>query len=534
MTLTKLGLHYYQATPTAVALAESGLAWVQMGENLELIPRFNHTTAQILARPKLTSELLAPSKLFHAGISAKTAAQQFFQNTALQYPAFPEVAYWQAEQNGLCRDIAQMQWQAEFDTEWMRLLADIGCKAVIGNFPTGTPDWAVWQAYAPALQAAQTNGALLGLQEATSPWLWWGTGKFQDEPDLDLHGTGLHTLRYRRVISEVLATYAPQLQLLIVEFALRTADFVLDEENDGSWQSNCQWWQRWQGSTDPLSYWRDLPAKDRADASPEQMQELGAQYYWHQIQWYANELAKDAQVIGAILHGWGCASGEDISQSTIPALWLAETQKGQDAEAIVSTEPLLWRNKGQTDSSAVVKLPALLENPTLQASSAVPDGWSLWQAGNATPHIHQQTQPWAHPTHTRLALPFIPPQSTSAWQVYTQNQPHWWALSQKVQALEVGRRYLWRVQLWCAALTHDSQAVDQPFAAECWLWANFGSQRFEQAFALPDSLQNRRMQNLQIEFTAPATVALLAVEGRMRFNLAWNFWLISGVELLSM
>jgi len=110
------------------------------------------------------------------------------------------VAYWQAEQNGLCGDILQVQWQAEFDVEWMRLLAEVGCKAVIGNFPTGAPAWTFWQAYSPALQAAQQYGALLGLQEATSPWLWWGTATFQDDPDLDLQDTGTHTLRYRRGI----------------------------------------------------------------------------------------------------------------------------------------------------------------------------------------------------------------------------------------------------------------------------------------------------------------------------------------------
>jgi len=60
-----------------------------------------------------------------------------------------------------------MKWYAKFEKKRVELLAANDRKACIGNFSTGMPpaERDIWEAFYPAIDAAISNGGVLGLHE---------------------------------------------------------------------------------------------------------------------------------------------------------------------------------------------------------------------------------------------------------------------------------------------------------------------------------------------------------------------------------
>ncbi len=69
---------------------------------------------------------------------------------------------WEGFNEPVPGDEEQMRKLAELEAERVRLLAEKGLRAVVGNFGTGQPPLEWWPAFRPALEAAQAHGRLAG------------------------------------------------------------------------------------------------------------------------------------------------------------------------------------------------------------------------------------------------------------------------------------------------------------------------------------------------------------------------------------
>lgn len=109
-------------------------------------------------------------------------------NSTGDYNGVEAVDYWEGPNEPLvaAAPLGQtaMDWYGEFEAERVRILADHGKKAVIGNFSLGQPalpdgrppedggsdeDPGVWPEFYPAIDAALANDGLLGLHEYATP-----------------------------------------------------------------------------------------------------------------------------------------------------------------------------------------------------------------------------------------------------------------------------------------------------------------------------------------------------------------------------
>jgi hypothetical protein len=124
---------------------------------------------------------------------------------------------WEGFNEPVPGDEDQMRKLADLEAERVRLLAENGLRAVVGNFGTGQPPLEWWPAFRPALEAAQTHGSYLGLHEYSAPTIWFNTSR----PDLDFRADpadeGWLTLRYRKVYRQYLLPWGLRLPLLITE-----------------------------------------------------------------------------------------------------------------------------------------------------------------------------------------------------------------------------------------------------------------------------------------------------------------------------
>jgi len=124
---------------------------------------------------------------------------------------------WEGYNEPVPGDADQMRRLAEVEAERVRLLADEGLRAVVGNFGTGQPPLEWWPAFRPALEAAAQHGGYLGLHEYAAPTMWYHT----NVPELHFYGDPGHegwlTLRYRKVYRQYVQPWGLDLPLLITE-----------------------------------------------------------------------------------------------------------------------------------------------------------------------------------------------------------------------------------------------------------------------------------------------------------------------------
>src|SRR5690606_458457 len=92
-------------------------------------------------------------------------ARAYVQAAAWAYRANPGVDYWLGWNEPGIDEIGQMQWYADFEAERIVAMAELGLKAAIGNFSTGTPEPAEFEAFLPAIRVAKEYGAVLALHE---------------------------------------------------------------------------------------------------------------------------------------------------------------------------------------------------------------------------------------------------------------------------------------------------------------------------------------------------------------------------------
>ena len=171
----------------------------------------------------------------------------------------------------------QMVRLAELEVERVRLLAEKGLRAVVGNFGAGQPPLEWWPQFRPALEAAQAHRGYLGLHEYSAPTIWFNTNR--NPLDFNAHAAdeGWLTLRYRKVYRQYLQPWGLPLPLLLTEVGVD--GLVTDRPGPpgGGWRDFADHW-------DELGMGRDTAGN-----------------YIEQLAWYDSQLQQDDYVHGAAI-----------------------------------------------------------------------------------------------------------------------------------------------------------------------------------------------------------------------------------------
>jgi len=182
---------------------------------------------------------------------------------------------WEGFNEPVAGDAGEMGKLAQLEAERVRLLAERGVRAVVGNFGTGQPPLEWWPAFRPALEAAQRHNAYLGLHEYSAPTIWYHTNR----ADLDFRANpadeGWLTLRYRMVYRQYLQPWGLRLPLILTECGVD--GLVADRPGPPG-----------QGWKDFAGYWESLGMGPDAPGN-----------YVEQLAWYDSELQLDDYVVGA-------------------------------------------------------------------------------------------------------------------------------------------------------------------------------------------------------------------------------------------
>jgi hypothetical protein len=182
---------------------------------------------------------------------------------------------WEGFNEPVAGDEDQMRKLASLEVERVRLLAERGLRAVVGNFGAGQPPLEWWPAFRPALEAAQAHGGYLGLHEYSAPTIWYNTNR----PDLDFRADpadeGWLTLRYRKVYRQYLIPWGLQVPLLLTEAGVD--GLVTDRPGPPG-----------RGWKDFAAYWAELGMGWDAPGN-----------YVEQLAWYDSQLHLDEYVKGA-------------------------------------------------------------------------------------------------------------------------------------------------------------------------------------------------------------------------------------------
>jgi hypothetical protein len=182
---------------------------------------------------------------------------------------------WEGFNEPVAGDEDQMRRLAALEAERVRLLAENGLRAVVGNFGAGQPPLEWWTAFRPALEAAQAHGGYLGLHEYSAPTMWFNTNRAPLDFRADSADEGWLTLRYRKVYRQFLIPWGLRLPLLITECGM-------DGLVTGRPGPPGKGWKDFAG------YWAELG-----------MGQDAAGNYVEQLAWYDSQLQEDDYVLGA-------------------------------------------------------------------------------------------------------------------------------------------------------------------------------------------------------------------------------------------
>jgi TAT (twin-arginine translocation) pathway signal sequence len=184
---------------------------------------------------------------------------------------------WEGFNEPVAGDEGQMRRLADLEVERVRLLADNGLRAVVGNFGAGHPPLEWWPAFRPALEAAQAHDGYLGLHEYSAPTIWYNTNRADLDFGVDAADEGWLTLRYRKAYRQYLIPWGLQLPLLITECGVD--GMVQDRPGPPG-----------KGWKDFGDYWAELGMGPDTPGN-----------YIEQLAWYDHELQLDDYVLGATI-----------------------------------------------------------------------------------------------------------------------------------------------------------------------------------------------------------------------------------------
>ena len=182
---------------------------------------------------------------------------------------------WEGFNEPVPGDVDQMAKLADVEAERVRLLAERGLRAVVGNFGTGQPPMEWWPAFRPALEATQAHNGYLGLHEYSAPTIWYNTSRTPLDFATSPADEGWLTLRYRKVYRQFLIPWGLRLPLLLTECGIDGTVTERPGPPGGGWK-------------DFARYWEDLGMGPDAAGN-----------YIEQLAWYDGQLQQDEYVHGA-------------------------------------------------------------------------------------------------------------------------------------------------------------------------------------------------------------------------------------------
>jgi hypothetical protein len=495
---SKLGPHVIAGRPELEEFIQRGTRLVKLVSNHPGDWLQHNPDVLIIGR---WYDPLTAGEQWRAGIDPKKAASDYVRTQERHYKEMPEILYWEghnepsfgAPQDAEARD--GMRWYAGFEVERVKILADMGLRAVIGNFSTGYPevenDNRLWEEFLPALEAAHEHKGYLGLHEYSGPFMWsgWGPWSEQESCGYGKSDEGWLTLRYRKVHREILQPRAlGTLPIVITECGLDSVGVWCPPKYSGPWQLLQERWLEWDGSTDPIDYWRG------EERDPQR-------YYAEQLIWYDQELQKDPYLVGATIFTLGNfgspwdkyeISGTRAVEHLLDHIgadpWTPESDSRDGNIIIKIPEASVPTNKlvnGNFESGKYYPLvdrrwPVGHELRGPIPNMNIPTGWEFWYALNGDepkrPFYHEdgedkltpQDQPWGRPeVVTWKNANFSPEfQHAFAWRdgdytlkVFGAFVPVWWRLHQNVSGLTPGHRYTLRVPVFMELISSYNPTV---------------------------------------------------------------------------
>lgn len=284
---TKLGLFVAWNHPQIMDLIATRN--VTLLKTLELDPTF---LADVRARSPETlivgRVMLGQVDLSRADMSAEARrALEAVLPLALDERRAGLVDAWEGFNEPVPGDEDQVHKLAALEAERVRLLAENGLRAVVGNFGAGQPPLEWWTAFRPALEAAQAHGGYLGLHEYSAPTMWFNTNRDPLDFRADSADEGWLTLRYRKVYRQFLIPWGLRLPLLITECGV-------DGLVTGRPGPPGKGWKDFAG------YWAELG-----------MGQDAAGNYVEQLAWYDSQLQQDDYVLGAAVFAMTAFQGWD-------------------------------------------------------------------------------------------------------------------------------------------------------------------------------------------------------------------------------
>ncbi len=287
---TKLGLFVAWNHPQIMDLIATRN--VTLLKTLELDPTF---LADVRARSPETvivgRVMLGQVDLSRADMSAEARrALEAVLPFALDERRAGLVDAWEGFNEPVPGDEDQVHKLAALEAERVRLLAENGLRAVVGNFGAGQPPLEWWTAFRPALEAAQAHGGYLGLHEYSAPTIWFNTNRDPLDFRADSADEGWLTLRYRKVYRQFLISWGLRLPLLMTECGV-------DGLVTGRPGPPGKGWKDFAG------YWAELG-----------MGQDAAGNYVEQLAWYDSQLQQDDYVLGAAVFAMTAFQGWESYQ----------------------------------------------------------------------------------------------------------------------------------------------------------------------------------------------------------------------------
>ena len=220
----------------------------------------------------ITLARLAESDQSYEGDPTERAREFVAQNAGI-YLSHPAVDYWLGWNEPVISSQSDMAWYAQFESERVIAMAELGLKVAIGNFSVGVPEPATFGQFLTAVETAQSYDGIMALHEYSAPDMWSGVGA--GVPGLTLGSDyGSLTLRYRIWYDNYLQPANLVIPLVITEAGI-----------DGG------------VLTEDLSFggWKDA---------------MTDYQYLEQLSWYDDELRRDPYVLGMAVFNAGDDSGD--------------------------------------------------------------------------------------------------------------------------------------------------------------------------------------------------------------------------------
>jgi len=203
----------------------------------------------------------------------KERAREFVAQNAGVYLSNPAVDYWLGWNEPTIDGEEKMLWYAQFESERVIAMAELGFKTAIGNFSVGVPEPDTFDDFLSAVETAQSYDGILALHEYSAPDMWSGVGS--GVPGLSLGSDyGSLTLRYRIWYDNYLRPAGLVIPLAITEAGI-DGGVLAEDLSFGGWKDAMTDYQ-----------------------------------YLEQLSWYDDELRRDPYVLGMAVFNAGDDSGD--------------------------------------------------------------------------------------------------------------------------------------------------------------------------------------------------------------------------------